>query len=172
MTNKLHQAHFNRLFLMRSTSICKLIRILFSSSREVASCFISCLCCALSCSTDARRSRSWVLSSSTVVGVRGECRSSGEGLRPEEEGDTGRCAALGVFRDEALAGRGALLSATETAGTVFLKEPESSSSLPLSLSFLSSAAFDSRNSAEDKDDGAMICDLGRLSVTRGRDTVG
>lgn len=170
MTDRLRQAHFNRLFFMRSTSICKLIRILFSSSREVASCFISCLCCALSCSTDARRSRSWVLSSSTVGGVRGECRSSGEGLRPEEEGETGRCAAFGVHRDEGLTGRGALLSATEMAGAVFLKDPESSSSFPLSLSFLS--AFESRRSAVDKDDGAMIWDLGRLSVTRGRDTVG
>ncbi len=57
------------------------------------------------------RSLSWFLSSSIVGGVRGECRSSGEGVRPEEEdGDAGRWLEFGGVRTEGLAGSGALLS--------------------------------------------------------------
>ncbi|TNN45028.1 hypothetical protein EYF80_044775 [Liparis tanakae] len=66
-----------------------------------------------SSSTEDLRSLSWFLSSSRVGGVRGECLSSGEGLRPgEEDGDVGRWPALGGIRTEGLAGSGALLSAT------------------------------------------------------------
>lgn len=63
---------------------------------------------------EALRSRSWFLSSSSVGGFSGECRSSGEGLRPEEEdGEAGKwLELLGGFRTEGLTGSGALLSGT------------------------------------------------------------
>lgn len=69
------------------------------------------LCWLFSSSTEALRSLSWFLSSSRVRGVTGECRSSGEGLRPEEEdGEAGRWLEVGGARTEGLVGRGALPS--------------------------------------------------------------
>lgn len=60
---------------------------------------------------EALRSLSWFLSSSRDRGVCGECRSSGEGLRPEEEdGEADRWLEFGGFRIEGLAGSGTLLS--------------------------------------------------------------
>lgn len=68
------------------------------------------LCWLLSSSTDDLRSRSWFFSSSSVTGVRGECRSSGEGLKPEEEdGEAGRWLEVGGTRTDGLLS-GALLS--------------------------------------------------------------
>lgn len=72
---------------------------------------------------EALRSLSWFLSSSRVRGVCGECRSSGEGLRPEEEdGEADRWLEFGGFRIEGLAGSGTLLSGAEMVCTPFLRE--------------------------------------------------
>lgn len=171
--------HFDMLFFMCSTSICKLMRIFLSSSSALVSCFISCLCWLFKSSTEALRSLSWFLSSSSAGGIRGECRSSGEGLRPEEEdGDAGRWLAFGGARTEGLAGSGALPSWAEMMGSPFLRETStglegtgSGSSFPLSLSFLSATAGASR-SILDREEGVMICERGRRSVTLGRDAVG
>lgn len=71
------------------------------------------LCWLFSSSTEVLRSLSWFFSSSSVGGVSGECRSSGEGVRPEEEdGEAGRWLELGGDRTEGLAGSCALLSGT------------------------------------------------------------
>lgn len=115
---------------------CKLTRIFFSSSSALDNCLTSCLkgtndyvsgaalarpavgvgsflvthlCWLFSSSTEALRSLSWFLSSSSVVGVRGECRISGDGARPEEEdGEAGRWPEFGGDRTEGLAGSCAL----------------------------------------------------------------
>lgn len=69
------------------------------------------LCWLFSSSMEALSSLSWFLSSSSVRGVGGKCRSSGEGLRPEEEdGEAGRWPEFGGVRTEGLAGSGILLS--------------------------------------------------------------
>lgn len=161
---------------MCSTSICKLMRICFSSSSALDNCLTSFLCWAFSSSTEALRSLSWFLSSSSVRGVRGECRISGDGVRPEEEdGEAGRWPEFGRGSTEGLVGSCAL-SGTEMVGTGFLREVSrdlvlvSGSSLTLSFSLLSSTE-ESRWTA-DKEAGVMICERGRRSVTRGRDTVG
>lgn len=58
---------------------------------------------------EALRSLSWFLSSSREGGVSGECRSSGEGLRPEEEdGEAERWLEFGGCRTAGLEGSGAL----------------------------------------------------------------
>lgn len=59
----------------------------------------------------ALKSLNWFLSSSSDGGVNGECRSSGEGVRPEEEdGEMERWPEFGGDRTQGL--HGALLSCT------------------------------------------------------------
>lgn len=118
---------------------CKLMRTFFSSSSALDNCLTSCLkhtktrprqgrrcdagassffffggthlCWLFSSSTEALRSLSWFLSSSSVVGVRGECRVSGEGAGPEEEdGEEGRWPEFGRGRTGGLVGSCALSS--------------------------------------------------------------
>lgn len=71
--------------------------------------FVTHLCWFFSSSTEALRSLSWFLSSSSVGGIRGEWRISGDGVRPEEEdGEVGRWPELGRGSTEGLVGSGAL----------------------------------------------------------------